>query len=558
MGNLRIPAKIMAVIGLMVALCVVVAAWGAIELRGANQRYAGLMTRQAEAAVSTPKATVSVVRIGEVIYQIIADDDEDTVNTHAAQIEGLATAFRQRTKALVETMPSLAGDVEGITKTFDSAMGLVPELISLAAANKDGDARDLVTMMVGPSFDKVRNATIALSDRLKQELEVVAAEEAARAVQTQRLTLGLTVIGVIAATVLAFLIASRGIARPIVELAKAMRALAAGDAERVIHGQKRGDEVGDMAKALEVLREGVVRRAELEAAQEAAHRTREARAAEIDRLVRGFDQSVGNVLDGMATASNQLGATAQSMAGLADQTNRQASASAAAAEQTSANVQTVATAAEEMAASIQEIGRQVSRSNDVASQAAGEADQTIQSVRALADAVGRIDEVVRLIQDIASQTNLLALNATIEAARAGEAGKGFAVVASEVKQLANQTAKATEDIAAQIAGVQDATRGTVDAIERIGATIKSVNEISSTIAAAIEEQNATTGEISRSVQQAAVGTQQVSDNIVQVNAAASQAGSAATEVLSASSALSKQAEVLQDEVVRFLSGIRAA
>jgi methyl-accepting chemotaxis protein len=354
------------------------------------------------------------------------------------------------------------------------------------------------------------------------------------------------------------LLLTRSIAGAVRSMTSAMTVLASGDTAVQIPGRDRGDEIGAMASAVQVFKDNAIARIRLEEAQAAESAAKERRAVSVDRLIQSFDRTVGDVLHGVATASTELSQTAESMAALAEQTSRQSTASATASEQTSANVQTVASATEEMGASIQEISRQVSRSTQVAEQAAREAQETTVSVRELAEAANRINEVVNLIQSIASQTNLLALNATIEAARAGEAGKGFAVVASEVKALANQTTKATEEIAAQIASVQSATQGTVSAIDRIGATITTINDISSAIAAAIEEQNATTGEITRNVQQAAQGTEEVSRNVRDVNQAAEQTGAAASQVLSASGELSKQAEGLKREVETFLASIRAA
>ena len=366
----------------------------------------------------------------------------------------------------------------------------------------------------------------------------------------------------IAAVVLALiaglaLLINRGV-RPVAAMTVAMRRLAGGDTDITIPAQGQRDEIGAMAAAVAVFRDNALSRARLEAEQAAQQAARERRTAALEELIRSFDRSVGGVLGGVASAALELGGTAEGMASLAEQTNRQAALSAAAAGQTSANVQTVAAATEEMAASSQEIGRQVGRSTGIAGQAALEAREATASVRGLADATGRISEVVGLIQSIASQTNLLALNATIEAARAGEAGKGFAVVASEVKALANQTSRATEEIAAQIAAVQDATTSTVGAIEGIGGTIGTINEISSAIAAAVEEQNATTGEIARSVGQAAQGTGEISASVLEVNQAAIRTGEAATRVLGASRALSGQAEELRREVETFLAGIRSA
>ena len=276
------------------------------------------------------------------------------------------------------------------------------------------------------------------------------------------------------------------------------------------------------------------------------------------RIGQDFEVSVGHLVGSMASGSTQMQATASGMANTATRTNQQATTVAAAAEEASAGVQTAAAAAEELTASIHEISRQVAQSTKITGKAVEDARRTDTIVRALADGAQKIGDVVQLITGIAAQTNLLALNATIEAARAGDAGKGFAVVASEVKSLAGQTAKATEDIGAQIRQIQDATGEAVQAIKAIGATIEEVNTIASNIAAAVEEQGAATAEIARNVQQTAASTQEVTVTILGVSQAANEAGGAAEQVLGAASDLSRQAEQLTSEVSRFVAGIHAA
>jgi len=308
-------------------------------------------------------------------------------------------------------------------------------------------------------------------------------------------------------------------------------------------GQK--DEIGEMAQAVEVFKTGMIEADRLAAARQDEQRAKEQRQQTIDSAIAAYDESVRRSLAALAGAAGDMRVTAEGMSATAEDTKQQASAVTAAAAEALGNVQNVASSTEEMTASIAEIARQVAQSTAIAGEAVEEAGRTNTTMRALTDAAQRIGEVVQLIQDIASQTNLLALNATIEAARAGEAGKGFAVVASEVKTLANQTGKATEEIAGQVTAIQAATKSAVEAIKGIDGTIGRISEISTTIAAAIEEQGTATGEITRSTQETARGTEAVTRNIAGVSAAASKTGAAAAQVLAASGGLGEQAETLR-------------
>jgi methyl-accepting chemotaxis protein len=318
------------------------------------------------------------------------------------------------------------------------------------------------------------------------------------------------------------------------------------------------DEIGEMAAALVVFRDRALigREREIQADKERQAMT-EQRRAELLALAQSFEASVKGVVDTVSGAAGAMQATAAAMVSTADSASRQSDAVATAAERASINVQTVAGAAEELSVSTSEIGRQVAQSARVANDAVAEAQRTTDTVRGLAEAAHRIGEVVKLISDIASQTNLLALNATIEAARAGEAGRGFAVVASEVKSLANQTAKATDDIAAQVRAIQDATREAVGAIEKISDTVAKSNAISAAIATAIEKQEATTQDIAKNVLEAAKGTRGVSANIMGLNRAADETGQAANMVLSSAAGLAEEADTLRSEAEKFLSSVRA-
>jgi len=334
--------------------------------------------------------------------------------------------------------------------------------------------------------------------------------------------------------------------------------VAAGDRTVRVRFAGRQDEIGEMARALEIFRENAIEKDRLQAEQaEAERRGSEERQRARMELADRFEAQVQGLVDGVAGEIGDMQRAANGMTATADETSRQSAAVAAASEQATTNVATVATAAEQLSASIAEIGRQAEQSAEIASRAVDHAQRSDATMRSLDAASRRIGEVVDLINKIAGQTNLLALNATIEAARAGEAGKGFAVVAGEVKNLANQTAKATEEIARQIEAVQGETKAAVADIDDIRRIIGEINDISMTIATAVEQQGASTREIARNVQQAAKGTESVNQNIESVSRAAGETGAAAGQVLSATDSLSNRAKALSTEVKRFLEGVRA-
>jgi methyl-accepting chemotaxis protein len=385
------------------------------------------------------------------------------------------------------------------------------------------------------------------------------AEADVNAIQDTTFLWMIIISGVLVSTFLiGGVILARSIVRPVKAIDHVMKRLASGELEVTVPSTGAKDEVGDMARSVLVFQQNAVEQRRLEAVQAEAGRAKEIRSRAVEQAISVFDERVGSILGIVSAATQELEATARSMTTIAEETTRQAQSSSAASQQTSAGMQTVAAATEEMTASITEIARQVHDSNLITRAAVEEAEQSNATVGKLAQAAQHIGEIVDLINRIAGQTNLLALNANIEAARAGDAGKGFAVVASEVKTLATQTARATEEIGAQISSMQAVSGDAVAAIKGIGATIGRVNEISSAISAAVEEQNATTGEISRSVQQAAVGTEAVAASLACVSEAAYETGEAGNQVLQATQQLARQSADLQQEIEAFLSRIRAA
>jgi methyl-accepting chemotaxis protein len=371
--------------------------------------------------------------------------------------------------------------------------------------------------------------------------------------------LGLITLAVIVVVAAIAFFVSRNISGALGSLTAKMEKLAVGDLAVEVTEASQVGEIGAMGRTVEVFKKNALSMRQMQEEQEALKaKAEQEKKTALAALADNFETRIRGIVDVLSGAATQMQSTARSMSETADSTREQSLAVASGANQATANVQTVAAASEELSASISEIGRQVTQAATVSKKAADEGERTNATVAGLAEAAQKVGEVVKLINDIASQTNLLALNATIEAARAGDAGKGFAVVASEVKSLANQTAKATDEIRAQIAAIQSETNSAVDAIRNISTTILEVNEISSSIAAAVEEQTAATQEITRNVQQAASGTQDVSRNIDGVSKAVEKSGSTATDVLAAADDLAEQSQALRREVDQFLMTVRAA
>ena len=394
---------------------------------------------------------------------------------------------------------------------------------------------------------------VAVIEIIKDTTEYEAAATSAQ------LHLLLATLAILAgAALLAFLL-GRGMSRPLTAITAVMNRLSGGDTDVTIPGGARRDELGTMAVAVDVFRRNMLEARTLREAQEAAKQQAETEKKALQRrMADRFEADVKSVVGAVAKATKDMQRVAGEITSSVSGTSERAAAAAAASEEASASVSTVAAATEELASSVAEIGRQVTHSSSVADAAVAKAGQTTEMVASLSAAGEKIGDVLRLIGAIASQTNLLALNATIEAARAGEAGRGFAVVASEVKELAGQTAKATEEIAGQVTAIQSATGDCVIAIGGISDTIREISGIASTIAAAVEEQDSATREIARSVQQAAAGTGEVSTNVAGASHAADQSRALADNVMVASGELSQHAAALFESVDSFLAGLRDA
>jgi methyl-accepting chemotaxis protein len=526
--------------------------------------------------------------------------NSDLVRYRLAETRHIATSDPKMAAMSEEQLTKFSAEITALRKKYES---LVASQVEREAYNalkvhlKEYQAASEASLVASRAGDKERAKSIYYGEGMKTSQAALAAaqqlvelnEAGAResvdgaaanyaAARTFTfLVLGIGVLTGLGAACFSFF----GVARPIGHITASMGVLANGNTDAAIPFATRKDEIGHMAAAVRVFRDNMVENRRLAAEQKEAEiraaadkkateerelaqqraadeRAAAERKAAMNDLANDFERAVGNIIDGVSSASTELEAAATTLTKTAETTQQLSTTVASASEQASSNVQSVASATEEMTVSVSEISRQVQESSTIASEAVQQAQQTDTRITELSHAASRIGDVVKLITAIAEQTNLLALNATIEAARAGEAGKGFAVVAQEVKNLAAQTAKATGEIGGQITGMQAATQESVTAIKEIGTTISKISQIASTIAAAVEEQGAATQEIARNVQEAARGTSQVATNIVAVNEGAGETGSASAQVLASAQSLASESTLLKTEVRKFLATVRAA
>ncbi len=519
-------------------------------------------------AEDSGEASRIIVQVGNVVADtnLISSDLMGALSAGTGEaLSPIEDSFKTAQKRVKDNLAAL-----------DGAIGSIPELRKAAEqllALGDGKngvfkvrQKEIDTLEYGELIlDETRKLNAGLGISVKQMVDNVRAETNAATAKSQttialstQIMLALGALTLIGSALFVWLYVGRSILRRIAHLQQAMQLLSSGDLETRMARSKQQDEISVMADSLEVFRENMINARQMSAEQDRDRLAKNERAGRVEARIHDFEGKVRNALAKLQTAADSMQSTAQDMSSTADRSSALVSAVAAAAEETSVNVQTVSAGTEELTSSISEISRQVVNSSQIAAKAVNEAGTTDATMQGLAESASRISVVIDLIQTIASQTNLLALNATIEAARAGDAGRGFAVVASEVKSLADQTAKATDEIRTQIGAMQQVTSVAVGAIRSIGQTITEINEVSTAIATAVEQQGAATREIARNIQHAAGGTSEVSSNIVGVSDASTQAGVAANEVLGASGDLRREADTLRGEIDEFLTSIRAA
>jgi len=560
--NVGLSWKVQFAPGLLVLVLISVGAYALLALRSNQAAVDTLVSGPVRQSELVNDLTITVWISNAKLYRLAAtaanETDEKKVAAVAKEASDAAAKISDAVKAVEaaqgasksERMEKLKAAVTGYLKQSKNAIEMA-----------DGDAGSALIFIKGAerNFVEIEKLTDDLIARSSESKDREIARAGMRLDQ-QQLTLTCVLLVVAFAGIIVSFLIGRSISRPVVAMSEAMRELAVGNFDVQLPGLNRGDEVGQMAHAIQEFKVQAIAKAERETS-EREERNRElamARRTELYNLAESFEAAVGNIIEKVGSASSELESSAVILTKSSAATQQLSTVVAAASEETSANVQSVAAATEQMAGSISEIGRRVAESNRIAHEAVNQAGKTDARIAELSLAAGRIGDVTQLITTIAEQTNLLALNATIEAARAGEAGRGFAVVAQEVKALAAQTAKATSEISTQIAGMQTATQDSVLAIKEISGTIGRISEIAAAIAAAIEEQGTATQEIARNVPQAAVGSTQVANNIADVNRGAGDTGSASSQVLSSAQLLSDENKRLKIEVVKFLATVRAA
>ena len=496
------------------------------------------------------------------LYRLAATAANENDSKKLAAVAKEASVAAARISSALKAVETTQGELkpEVLEKLKAAVAGYLKQSKN-AIEMADGDAGSALMFIKGAerNFSDIEKLTDDLIMRSSESKDREIARAGMKLDQQQLTLTAILLVVAFAGIVVSFLI-GRNISRPVVAMSKAMRELAVGNFEVQLPGLDRRDEVGQMACAVEEFKVQALAKAERETS-EREEKNRELatqRRIELHSLAESFETAVGNIIENVGSASSELEHSAVILTKSSAATQQLSTVVATASEETSTNVQSVASATEEMASSINEIGRQVADSNRIANEAVDQAEKTDARIAELSLAANRIGDVTKLITTIAEQTNLLALNATIEAARAGDAGRGFAVVAQEVKTLAAQTAKATSEISAQISGIQTATHDSVLAIKEISGTIGRLSEIAAVIAAAIEEQGAATQEITRNVQQAAIGSTQVATSIADVNRGAGDTGSASSQVLASAQMLSNENKRLRAEVVKFLATVRAA